>query len=89
MLLVGDISLGGVFAWLYGTLALLPTEERALVRATLINKFRGDAKLLGDGLRQLEDLTGVPVLGVVPDLGDLGIGEEDTVPTNRFGNWSQ
>jgi adenosylcobyric acid synthase len=88
VLLVGDISLGGVFAWLYGTLALLPPEEKALVRATLINKFRGDPKLLGDGLRQLEELTGIPVLGVVPDLGDLGIGEEDTVPTSRFGNWS-
>lgn len=89
VLLVGDISLGGVFAWLYGTLALLPAEERALVRATLINKFRGDPKLLGDGLHQLEELTGIPVLGVVPDLGDHGIGEEDTVPTSHFGNWSQ
>ncbi|HZN96515.1 MAG TPA: cobyric acid synthase, partial [Gemmatimonadales bacterium] len=88
VLLVGDISLGGVFAWLYGTLALLPAEERALVRATLINKFRGDPKLLGDGMDQLAQLTGVPVLGVVPDFGDLGIGEEDTVPTNRFGPWS-
>jgi adenosylcobyric acid synthase len=89
VLLVGDISLGGVFAWLYGTLALLPAEERMLVRATLINKFRGDPTLLGEGLSQLRELTGVPVLGVVPDFGDLGIGEEDTVPTNRFGNWSQ
>jgi adenosylcobyric acid synthase len=88
VLLVGDISLGGVFAWLYGTLALLPEEERALIRATLINKFRGDSKLLGDGLNQLAQLTGIPVLGVVPDFGDLGIGEEDTVPTNRFGSWS-
>jgi adenosylcobyric acid synthase len=88
VLLVGDISLGGVFAWLYGTLALLPAEERALVRATLINKFRGDPQLLGDGLDQLAELTGIPVLGVVPDFGDLEIGEEDTVPTNRFGQWS-
>jgi adenosylcobyric acid synthase len=88
VILVGDISLGGVFAWLYGTLALLPAEERALTRATLINKFRGDPTLLGDGLRQLQELTGIPVLGVIPDLGDLGIGEEDTVPTSRFGNWS-
>jgi adenosylcobyric acid synthase len=88
VLLVGDISLGGVFAWLYGTLALLPAEERALVRATLINKFRGDPKLLGDGMDQLAALTGIPVLGVVPDFGDLGIGEEDTVPTSRFGQWS-
>jgi adenosylcobyric acid synthase len=89
VLLVGDISLGGVFAWLYGTLALLPAEERTLVRATVINKFRGDPKLLGDGMDQLAALTGIPVLGVVPDFGDLGIGEEDTVPTNRFGHWSQ
>jgi adenosylcobyric acid synthase len=88
VILVGDISLGGVFAWLYGTLALLPEDERALVRATLINKFRGDIKLLGDGLQQLEALTHIPVLGVVPDLGNLGIGEEDTVPTSHFGPWS-
>jgi len=88
VVLVGDISLGGVFAWLYGTLALLPADERALVRATLINKFRGDPTLFGDGLQQLETLTGIPVLGVVPDLGELGIGEEDTVPTSHFGPWS-
>ena len=66
VLLVGDIDRGGVFAQLYGTVALLQPEERARVIGTVINKFRGDPALLESGLRQLEDLTGVPVLGVVP-----------------------
>ena len=66
VLLVGDIDRGGVFAQLYGTVALLQPEERARVVGTVINKFRGDPALLEPGLRQLEDLTGVPVLGVVP-----------------------
>ena len=66
VMLVGDIDRGGVFAQLYGTVALLQPAERKRIVGTIINKFRGDVSLLEPGLRQLEALTGVPVLGVVP-----------------------
>ena len=66
VLLVGDIDRGGVFAQLYGTVALLQPEERARVVGTVINKFRGDVELLRPSLAMLEEKTGVPVLGVVP-----------------------
>ncbi len=78
VLLVGDIDRGGVFASLYGTLALLPPEDRARVRGCIINKFRGDLGILRPGLRQLENLTGVPVLGVVPML-KVYIDDEDSL----------
>src|SRR5207249_11911425 len=61
-----DIDRGGVFAALYGTVALLPDRYRRLVRAFVINKLRGDPALLGDGLGELEARAGVPVLGVLP-----------------------
>lgn len=63
MLLVGDIDRGGVFAQLYGTVALLEPDERARIRGTIVNKFRGDKKILEPGLKTLEELCGVPVAG--------------------------
>ena len=68
VVLVGDIDKGGVFASLYGTMMLISQAERELVCGTVINKFRGDVEILLPGLTQLKELTGVPVLGVVPVL---------------------
>ena len=78
VLLVGDIDPGGVFAQLYGTLQLLEPQERALVRGLVINKFRGDVDILRPGLAQLEELCGVPVLGVLPHLS-LDLDDEDSL----------
>ena len=82
VLLVGDIDRGGVFAQLYGTVALLEEEERARIKGLIINKFRGDRKLLEPGLAQLVNLCGVPVAGVVP-YTRVDIDEEDSL-TERF-----
>lgn len=78
VLLVGDIDPGGVFAALYGTVALLEPSERARIRGLIINKFRGDRSILEPGLRMLEELTRVPVAGVVPWL-DLDLDDEDSL----------
>jgi len=77
--LIADIDRGGVFGSVYGTLALLPPEEKALIRGVLINKFRGDARLFEEGRRQLEELTDVPITGVLPFYKDIHIEEEDSV----------
>jgi len=82
VILVGDINLGGVFASLLGTIMLLTDEERARVKGVIINKFRGDVKILEPGLRMLEERIHVPVLGVVPWM-DVELEDEDSV-TERF-----
>ena len=78
VLLVGDIDRGGVFAQLYGTVALLEPEERARIVGLVINKFRGDVDILRPGLAMLEEKTGLPVLGVVPYL-HVEIEDEDSL----------
>lgn len=85
VMLVGDIDRGGVFAQLYGTVALLEPEEKALVKATIINKFRGDPAILAPGLTTLEDLCGVSVAGVVPYVY-VDIDEEDSLSTRVEGD---
>lgn len=84
VLLAGDIDRGGVFAQLYGTVELLEPEEKKLIKGTIVNKFRGDKAILEPGLRQLEELCGVPVAGVIPYL-HLDIDDEDSL-TERFDN---
>ena len=82
VLLVGDIDRGGVFAQLYGTVALLEEEERARIKGTVVNKFRGDKKILEPGIKMLEDLCGVPVAGVIP-YTHVDIDDEDSL-SERF-----
>ena len=82
VLLVGDIDRGGVFAQLYGTIALLEEDERRRIKGTVVNKFRGDRAILEPGLRILEELCGVPVVGVVP-YTHVDIDDEDSL-TERF-----
>lgn len=66
VILVADIERGGVFAQIYGTIGLLPEEIKPLVKGIIINKFRGDPAIFAPGVKKIEELTGVPVLGVVP-----------------------
>src|SRR5262245_14583726 len=80
---VGDIDRGGVFAALYGTVALLPDDLRATVRGFVINRLRGDPALLGDACADLERRCGVPTLGVLPHLGVVDIDNEDSLALDR------
>jgi adenosylcobyric acid synthase len=79
VILVADIDRGGVFAHLVGTLELLSESEQARVKGFIINRFRGDIKLLESGLTWLEERTGKPVLGVLPYLHDLALDAEDAI----------
>ena len=79
VLLVGDIDRGGVFASVYGSIALQPAADRRLIKGIIINKFRGDMSLFAEGRKMLEDICRVPVLGVIPYYHDIHIEEEDSV----------
>lgn len=79
VLLVGDIDRGGVFASVYGSIMLQTPEDRQRIKGIIINKFRGDLRLFEEGRQMLEDICGVPVLGVVPYYTDIHIEEEDSV----------
>ena len=82
-LLVTDIDRGGAFAHLYGTWALLPPEERALIQGFVLNRFRGDAALLAPAPQMLQDLTGVPTVATLPMWWHHGLPEEDGVFDDR------
>ena len=77
--LVADIDRGGVFASAYGSIMLQTPEDRKRIKGIIINKFRGDLRLFSDGVRMMEDVCGVPVLGVVPYFQGIHIEDEDAV----------
>jgi adenosylcobyric acid synthase len=77
--LIADIDKGGIFASVYGTIQLLPKEERNLIKGIIVNKFRGDIELFYDGRKILEEITGIPVVGIIPYFRDIHIEQEDSV----------
>jgi adenosylcobyric acid synthase len=83
VILVGDIDRGGVFASVYGTVMLLEESERKRIKGIIINKFRGDVSLLEPGIKMLEDMINIPVLGVLPYV-KLEIEEEDSLGIKNF-----
>ena len=83
VILVGDIDRGGVFASVYGSIMLQSAEDRKRIKGIIINKFRGDLRLFEEGRKMLEDLCGIPVLGVVPYYKDIHIEEEDSVSLEK------
>jgi adenosylcobyric acid synthase len=82
-LLVTDIDRGGAFAHLYGTWALLPQDERSLIKGFVLNKFRGDAALLAPAPQMLQDLTGIPTVATLPMWWQHGLPEEDGIFDDR------
>lgn len=77
--LIADIDKGGVFASVYGSIMLLPKEQRELIKGVIINKFRGDIRLFEEGKKIMKELTGVPVVGVIPYFRDIFVEQEDSV----------
>jgi len=87
--LIADIDRGGIFGSIYGTVKLLPPEERKLLKGIIINKFRGDPKLFESGKKQLEELTGIPVVSILPWFSDIHIEQEDSVVLKTKKNESE
>lgn len=83
VIIVADIDRGGVFASCYGSVMLQTPEDRKLIKGIIINKFRGDIRLFEEGRKMIEQLCGVPVLGVVPMFHDIYIEEEDSVQLHQ------
>lgn len=84
VILVADIDRGGIFASLVGTLELMTAEERRRVKGIIINKFRGDPHLFKDGIKWIEDKTGVPVVGILPYIHNHRIEPEDSLSIDGF-----
>ncbi len=91
VILVADIDRGGVFASLYGSIMLQTEEDRRRIKGVIVNKFRGDLRLFDEGRHILEQITGVPVLGVIPYMRDIHIEAEDSqnLPTQEGKPWTE
>jgi len=87
--LIADIDKGGVFGSVYGSIMLLTPEERKQIKGVLINKFRGDISLFEEGKKMIHNLTGVPVVGVIPFFHDIHIEEEDSVVLDEKSRFAQ
>jgi adenosylcobyric acid synthase len=86
VILVADIDQGGVFASIVGTYFLIPEEDRKRIKAIIINKFRGEASVLKSGIETVEELTGIPIIGIMPFDETLNLPEEDSasLTTHQF-----
>lgn len=83
VILVADIDRGGVFASIYGSVMLQKPEHRSLIKGIIINKFRGDIEVFAPAIKMIEDLTSVPVLGVLPYMSDVDLPSEDSLSGNN------
>ncbi|WP_461436300.1 cobyric acid synthase CobQ, partial [Methanosphaera sp.] len=86
VILVADIDQGGVFASIVGTYYLIPEEDRKRIKAVIINKFRGEASVLKSGIEKVEEITGIPIIGIMPFDETLNLPEEDSasLTTHQF-----